>query len=320
MIGPPRAGSAGPRVREVDYPDGVRWSWAVIAAVLAVACVAPPAGAHEAPNYTPTFSVSPNPASVDQPVTLDATGSGSAVDRYYWDFDGNGSFEPMPEGPRVTTSFSRPGTHTVSLRAVDYDGHHSDDVSRTVTVQEPPPGSNPVAGPEVKVTLPPERRGLGALLSIRAWNAGSTVGSIYVEVFNSDGLVRSLRITPPQDYFQTYPLMRLQRTGRWRLRITESGWNYDHPFTVVAPPPVFRAPPRPVVRSCGAVSDHQVSIRAFRVSCASARRIVRSLRCINSCRRYVSRRFSCKSRRVGYDAAFIRCRRGRRAVSWNSVG
>ncbi len=78
-------------------------------------------------SITPALAASPNPASIGQKVTFNASGStdvsGSITD-YKWDLNGSGKFETdTGSSPTVTTSFASAGEHTVSVKESDAAGN-----------------------------------------------------------------------------------------------------------------------------------------------------------------------------------------------------
>jgi PKD repeat protein len=70
-------------------------------------------------------SATPNPVSVGQNVTIDASGTtdqGTITD-YKWDLDGNGTYETdTGTTPKVTTSFATAGSHSVGVEVTDDHG------------------------------------------------------------------------------------------------------------------------------------------------------------------------------------------------------
>jgi PKD repeat protein len=95
-------------------------------------------------NQPPTaaFTTNPSPAGVGQQVTFDASGStdpqGTITD-YQWDLDGSGKFATdNGSNPKLTTTFTTPGTYSISLRVIDAGGA-SATVSHTLQVGSSPP-------------------------------------------------------------------------------------------------------------------------------------------------------------------------------------
>jgi subtilisin-like proprotein convertase family protein len=103
-----------------------------------------------------SFSATPNPVSLHQPVSFDASAStdpdvGGAIAKYEWDLDGNGSYE-LDSGtdPTVQRAYDAGGTMAVKLRVTDVDGAkatHSVNVvaSNTVPFASLTASPNPVA-------------------------------------------------------------------------------------------------------------------------------------------------------------------------------
>jgi PKD repeat protein len=88
-------------------------------------------------------SVTPNPASTGQNVTVDAsaTTDQGAITDYKWDLDGDGTYETdTGTTPKVTTSFATPGAHTIGVEATDDHGLSSH-TTVTASVLESTPTS-----------------------------------------------------------------------------------------------------------------------------------------------------------------------------------
>ncbi len=78
-------------------------------------------------NFPPVIkaTATPNPVSVGQNVTIDASGTTDqgAISDYKWDLTGTGEFTTdTGSTPKVTTSFATPGQHTVGIEATDDHG------------------------------------------------------------------------------------------------------------------------------------------------------------------------------------------------------
>jgi PKD domain len=89
---------------------------------------------------TARFTVTPNPARVGQPITLDASGSSDPegpIARYEWDLDGDGSFETdNGASPTRTVSFPNESERILRLRVTDADGATSSAIE-TVSIIDP---------------------------------------------------------------------------------------------------------------------------------------------------------------------------------------
>ncbi|MEZ5121291.1 MAG: PKD domain-containing protein [Solirubrobacterales bacterium] len=109
--------------------------------------------ANQAP--TAAFTLSPNPATTGQQVSLDASGSSDSdgtIAKYEWDLDGNGTYETdTGTTPTTTQTYATAGDVTVGLRVTDNDGA-TDTTSHALTVQAPPPPSSAYA--QVVLTTP----------------------------------------------------------------------------------------------------------------------------------------------------------------------
>jgi PKD repeat protein len=91
-------------------------------------------------SITPTLAASPNPASIGQKVTFDASGSTDVkgpITDYKWDLNGSGKYETdTGSTPTVTTSFATAGEHTVGVRETDAAGNTATTTltEKTVTI------------------------------------------------------------------------------------------------------------------------------------------------------------------------------------------
>lgn len=87
---------------------------------------------------TASFTVSPNPAQVNNSVTFDASASSTGVDLYEWDFDGNGSIDASGDetSHRITQFvYGTADTYIVMLRVTDNDTSASHETTRTLEVR-----------------------------------------------------------------------------------------------------------------------------------------------------------------------------------------
>jgi PKD repeat protein len=78
-------------------------------------------------SITASLAASPNPASANQGVTFDASGSSDlsgAITDYKWDLTGSGKYTTdTGSTPTITTSFATLGTHTVGVQESDAAGN-----------------------------------------------------------------------------------------------------------------------------------------------------------------------------------------------------
>ncbi len=80
-----------------------------------------------APNVPPevSFFLAPAEPHINEEITFDATASfdeDGVIERYEWDFDGDGLFDQTTSDPVVTTTYGTAGSKTVTLRATDDEG------------------------------------------------------------------------------------------------------------------------------------------------------------------------------------------------------
>ncbi len=78
-------------------------------------------------SITPALAASPNPASIGQKVTFNASGSSDVsgpITDYKWDLNGSGKYETdTGSTATITTSFAGAGEHTVGVRESDASGN-----------------------------------------------------------------------------------------------------------------------------------------------------------------------------------------------------
>ena len=124
------------------------------AALLALVVVVAPAQAR----VKPVAALS-GPATVDagQKATFDATSSkvdpAGEIVEYAWDLDGDGAFEEVRQGPRITIIPEVPGPHELSVRVTDDAGASSTALGHYLVVGEPPVAR--LTGPAEAVTGQP---------------------------------------------------------------------------------------------------------------------------------------------------------------------
>ncbi|GAF99451.1 unnamed protein product, partial [marine sediment metagenome] len=84
------------------------------------------------------FFVSPTDPRINEPITLDASGSfdpDGTIVKYEWDFNGDGLYDQATTDPVVTTTFATAGLKSVSLRATDGEGA-TDRASESIDVAD----------------------------------------------------------------------------------------------------------------------------------------------------------------------------------------
>jgi len=136
----------------------------------------------ETSNEPPTaaFDHSPGDPSVDEPVTLDASGSADpdgSIATYEWDVDDDGSYEAT--GETVDHAFESPGDHAVTLRVTD-DAGATDEVTGTVTVAE-------LQGPEPSFSVSTPDPGLGETVTLDASDSADPDGTVRTYEWDVDG-------------------------------------------------------------------------------------------------------------------------------------
>jgi subtilisin family serine protease len=88
------------------------------------------------------FAVDQSPPVVNQTTTFDAGNSTGQIQKYEWDFDGDGTVEQTTSDPVVNRTFTDPGERTVSLTVTDTEGRNGT-VTRTLSVSPPPLADDP---------------------------------------------------------------------------------------------------------------------------------------------------------------------------------
>ena len=135
---------------------------------------------------TASFTISPNPVGVGQPVTFDASASSDPEGvplTYEWDFDGNGTFEVnRGNDPRITVTPPTAGTFQVTLRVTDDAGQTATD-TRTLVVNPPPPNQNPTAS----FTATPSPANVDQRVTFDATGSKDPDGSIVKYEWDLDG-------------------------------------------------------------------------------------------------------------------------------------
>lgn len=87
----------------------------------------------------PGLTISPNPSTVSQQLTFDASNAVDAdgqIVTYSWDFDGDGQIDRNTSGPTTTTTVSQAGSYVGVVTVVDDDGAAAS-LSRDYSVEEP---------------------------------------------------------------------------------------------------------------------------------------------------------------------------------------
>jgi hypothetical protein len=123
---------------------------------------------------TARLTASATVVDVGDEIILDASGSiaprlqgGNSILRYVWDF-GDGTPPLTSESPKVGKTYTREGTYTISLQALDTQDAPGV-TTLTVTVR---PGASPSAGPWIGLVLALGALSVGIIIGwphIRQW-------------------------------------------------------------------------------------------------------------------------------------------------------
>ena len=145
---------------------------------------------------TASFTINPNPAIVNQPVTFDASASFDSdgfIAQYQWDFQSDGIVDAT--GRTVTVQFNNTGNTQVRLTVTDNDGLTG--VSQQLlTVGQ---ASQP---PVASFTFSPPQPQVGQIITFNASNSSDSDGfiSLYEWDFNGDGTVDATGISAQAQY------------------------------------------------------------------------------------------------------------------------
>ena len=96
----------------------------------------------------------PDPSCTDNVVTFDASGSSGSLSLVYeWDFDGDGTIDQTTMTPTVSTTYTTPGTYTVTVGVSDSDPQCPDAMPDTATVMITICGASAVTCPPTPVDV-----------------------------------------------------------------------------------------------------------------------------------------------------------------------
>jgi YD repeat-containing protein len=139
---------------------------------------------------TASFTISPNPALINQPVSFDASASRDSdgtIAKYEWDLDGNGTFETdTGTNPHATKTYTNGNDVTVKLRVTDNDGN-TDVQPQTVLVNTQPVAitdfhadpASPVTGDQVTFSATATAGGSGNEIVDYKWNLDGSGSNQY---------------------------------------------------------------------------------------------------------------------------------------------
>ena len=134
---------------------------------------------------TASFTISPNPAQINQTVTFNGSASndngdpGGSIDEYRWDLDGDGLFDDGDEEVE-TRAYSSPGTYEIQLQVVDNNGAVTTSNTRVLRVN---------ARPSPSFTITPNPAVLNETVTVNASTSADFDGTIsaYEWDFDYDG-------------------------------------------------------------------------------------------------------------------------------------
>jgi PKD repeat protein len=125
-----------------------------------------------------TFTWSPEEPMVEETVTFDASETVGEVERYEWDFTGDGEFDEATTDPTITHTFENGGTKIVTLKAVGESGENNS-VSETLEVT-----ADQGAELNAQLDLGPESPAVGEEVT---FDGGSSQGDIVEYRWDFDG-------------------------------------------------------------------------------------------------------------------------------------
>ena len=133
-----------------------------------------------------SFTYTPTNPKVNEQVNLDASSSydpDGSITRYYWDTNGDGTYDVSGSSPSVTTYYLKAGTYTVTLKVKDNEGATAT-TSKTITVEkEEEQNQAPVA----RFTYSPQNPQVGDTVYFDASNSYDPDGSITDYYWDWDG-------------------------------------------------------------------------------------------------------------------------------------
>jgi PKD repeat protein len=212
-----------------------------LAVVACAALCAPAAALAEESGPTPlAFTVAPDPATVGKEVTFTVVPATPADPNvawtYTWDTDGDPSTPPGQPGTSATRVYETAGTYKVTLYADDGSGNPPAEVSRNVTVQDPPPQPPPTTA---SFTIRPRQPQVGQEITLTSTSTGT--GLTYLWSANGGDAY----IANPSD---ASTIVAFGKPGTWyvTLEITDANGQKARKrraITVSALPPPPKAPP-----------------------------------------------------------------------------
>ena len=137
------------------------------------------------------LDASPASASVGETVAFDASGSSDddGIDRYEWDFDGDGSVDHTTTGATTETSYESAGEYTATVTVVDTTGQ-TDTATKTVTVKKDDSGGGGNDAPPTAAVTAPGTVVVNETFEVDASASSDDSGIVeYRWDFNHDGKI-----------------------------------------------------------------------------------------------------------------------------------
>jgi len=185
------------------------------------------------------FTYTPANPKVNQPVSLDASNSydpDGSITRYYWDTNGDGTYDISSSSPSATVYYLKTGTYTITLKVKDNDGA-IDTTSKTITVEKEEQNKKPVP----IFTYTPQNPQVGETIYFDASDSYDPDGSItdYYWDWDGDGGFEGYGKTPTHTFTEpgTYGVTLLvydnENEGNWtRQYITVEGEEQPPTITI----------------------------------------------------------------------------------------
>ena len=185
---------------------------------------------------TPSFTISPNPAVIDETVTFNANSSSDSdgsISTYEWDLDGNGSYDVSGPTAIATSSYATEGERTIKLRVTDNNGAQNE-LTRPLTVQLTRPTAGFSFAPQAPVP------GQAVTFTSQSSPSGSPGNPVITNTqwdFNYDPTKEFSPDATGTSATTTFPT---PGTKLVAIKVTETGGG----FAIATAPVVVNAPPQ----------------------------------------------------------------------------
>ncbi len=189
-----------------------------------------------------------------------ATGSydpdGDAITGYYWDLDGNGTYERFGPSPYVQTSFPTPGMHRLSVIARDSRGANSLATTLNVRVNE---------RPTAVISATPNPAVVNQLVQLSGSLSSDDRGIVKYEWdLDGNGTYETSTGTSPQ----TSTMFTTLGTARIGLQVTDTDGAVDRSTaTITVKPAPVRDTSKPLVRITPLTVRMRSGYATFKVTC-----------------------------------------------------